>query len=100
MAITDYLNKRQRLTIGLGSLGLALAVLLWAYSEIFKSAGSLDGLLFLILCPPSLLSIPLIDVEVGTSDYRIMWTVFALINSALYAGIGSAIGRLRWKPDE
>jgi hypothetical protein len=100
MGIGDYLNKRQKLTISLGSLGLVLAVVLWGYSELVKSAGPLAGLVTVILCPPSLLSIPLIDVEVGTSGYRIMWTVFTFMNAALYAVIGSLIGKSRWQPDE
>jgi hypothetical protein len=100
MGIAEYLSKRQQLTIGLGSLGLVLAVMVWAYTEFAKSAGPLAGLVSVILCPPALLSIPLIDVEVGTPDYRIMWAVLAFMNSALYAVIGSVIGKLRWKPDE
>lgn len=100
MGIASYLSKRQMLTIGLASLGLVLAVVLWGYSELVKSAGPIAGLVSAILCPPSLLSIPLIDVEVGTPDYRIMWTVFALMNAALYGGIGSVIGKSRWRPDE
>ncbi len=88
------------LTIGLGSLGLVLAVVVWAYSELVKSGGPVAGLVSAILCPPALLSIPLIDVEVGTSDYRIMWTVFTFMNAALYAVIGSLIGKSRWQPDE
>jgi hypothetical protein len=100
MGIGDYLSKRQKLTISLGSLGLVLAVVLWGYSELVESAGPLAGFVTVVLCPPSLLSIPLIDVGVGTSDYRIMSTVFTFMNAALYAAIGSLIGKSRWQPDE
>lgn len=44
-------------------------------------------LTFVILCPPSLLSIPLIDVEVGTNGFYIVWIVIGMLNAALYAGI-------------
>ena len=44
-------------------------------------------LAFVILCPPSLLSIPLIDVEVGTNSFYILWIVIGMLNAALYAGI-------------
>jgi hypothetical protein len=98
--IAEYLSKRQQLTIGLGSLGLVLSVMVWAYSECAKSPSLLAGLVSVILCPPELLSIPLIDVEVGTPDYRIMWAVLVFMNSALYAVIGSVIGKFRWKADE
>ena len=100
MSISDIFDKRQRLTIILAVLGLLIAVALWGYSELQRSSGPLAGLMFAILCPPSLLSIPLIDVEVGTSDYRIMWAVFVIMNSALYAGIGSMVGKARWKAGE
>jgi len=43
MGIGDYLNKRQKLTISLGSLGLVLAVAFWGYSELVESAGLLAG---------------------------------------------------------
>jgi len=79
------------LTIGLGLLGLVLAVAVWAYSELVKSGGPVAGLVSAILCPPALLSIPLIDVEVGTSGYRFMWSAFALMHLALNAVIGSVI---------
>jgi hypothetical protein len=51
----------------------------------------------MILCPPCLLTIPLIDVETGTSGFYIVWTVVAILNAALYAGIGSAYVRIREK---
>jgi len=57
----------------------------------------LEGLIFAV---PSLLSIPLIDVDVGSSDYRVMWAVFAFMNSAFYAGLGALIDKSRWEIDE
>jgi hypothetical protein len=43
-------------------------------------------LLFIALCPPSLLSMA-IDAEVGTNGFYFLWTVIALMNAGLYAGI-------------
>ena len=100
MGIADVLRKRQRLTISLAVLGFVVAGALWGYSELGKPSSALEGLVSVILCPPSLLSIPLIDVEPGSSGYTAMWTVFAFMNSALYAGIGALIGKSRWKIDE
>jgi hypothetical protein len=54
-------------------------------------------LAFMILCPPSFMSIPVIDAEVGTSSFYFLWTVIALLNAALYAALGGAIARLRGK---
>jgi hypothetical protein len=53
----------------------------------------------MILCPPSVLSISLIDVEPGSSDFAIMWLVIGLVNSGLCVVIGMIVGRFRWKPD-
>lgn len=44
-------------------------------------------LLFIALCPPSLLSIAAIGAEVGTNSFYFLWTVIALLNAGLYAGI-------------
>ena len=95
MGIVNVLSKRQLLTITLAILGFVVAAALWGYSELAKSSTPLEGLIFAVLCPPSLLSIPLIDVEVGTSDYRVMWVVFAFMNSALYGGMGVLIAKSR-----
>lgn len=55
---------------------------------------------FMILCPPSWLTIPLIDVETGTSGFYGMWVVLALLNAGLYAVVGSAYVRMRQKRGE
>ena len=44
-------------------------------------------LLFIVLCPPSLLSVSVIDAEVGSNGFYFLWTVIALMNAGLYAGI-------------
>ena len=53
--------------------------------------------LFMILCPPVLLTFPLLDVEVGTGGFCALWMAVALLNAALYAVIGSAYVRIRKK---
>jgi hypothetical protein len=53
--------------------------------------------IFMILCPPAPLIIPLIDVEIGTGRFYVVWMVVALFNAALYAAIGSAYVGLRKK---
>jgi hypothetical protein len=50
---------------------------------------------FMILCPPSWLTIPLIDVETGTSDFYSMWVFLGLLNAGLYAVIGLVYVRMR-----
>ena len=41
---------------------------------------------FVILCPPSLLSVA-IDPEVGTNGYYSLWAVIAVLNAGLYATV-------------
>ena len=51
-------------------------------------------LFFLVVCPPSLLSIAA-DAEVGTSSYYVLWTVIAVLNGGLYATARTLIHRWR-----
>ena len=58
---------------------------------------SLLPMIFVILCPPCLLTFPLIDVEIGDGGSYVIWVVVALLNAALYAAIGSAYVGIRKK---
>ena len=103
MDVSTVRRKRRRLTIALAAMGFVMAAVIWAYSELTDSSppkpfNSTLWTAFMILCPPSVLSIPLIDVEPGSSDFAIMWSVIGLVNSGLYAVIGMIVGRFRWKP--
>lgn len=53
---------------------------------------------FTVLCPPALLSIPIIDAEIGTSGFYVLWAFIAIVNSVLYSAIAGAIAKLRRKP--
>lgn len=53
---------------------------------------------FTVLCPPALLSIPIIDAEIGTSGFYVLWAFIAIVNSALYSAIATAIAKLRRNP--
>lgn len=96
-------RKRRRLTISLAVIGFVVAVVIWAYSELTDSSPPHFNFLlwtaFIVLCPPSLLSAPLIDVEPGSAGFTAMWLVIGLVNSGLYAVIGMILGKFRWKPD-
>jgi hypothetical protein len=54
---------------------------------------------FIFLCAPSLLSVPLIDVESGTRDFAMVWLVIGDVNAALYAMIGWVAGKIIWKAE-
>ena len=42
---------------------------------------------FLVLCPPSILSIAMREPEVGTNSFYILWGSIGALNAALYAVI-------------
>ena len=68
------MNKLMRLMVGLAILGLAVTVFIVAYQVLTNSypprlISDRLFLTFIILCPPSLLSIPIIDAEVGTGAF-------------------------------
>lgn len=97
-------RKRRRLTMILAAVGFLIAAVIWAYSELTDSSPPKPlnfplWTAFMVLCPPSLLTIPLIDVEPGSMDFAITWFVVGLMNSVLYTVIGVIVGRFRWKPD-
>ncbi len=94
-------GKRWRLILGFAVLGFAIGAIIWAYSELRDASPPQPGnpvliSIFMFLCPPSFLSFPLIDVEPGSRDFRILWFALALINSALYAAIAAIVSLLRW----
>lgn len=105
MDITTAKRKRRRLAVYLGALGFVMAGVIWAYSELTDSSPPRPlnfplWTIFMVLCPSSLLTIPLIDVEPGSVDFALMWFVVGLVNAALYATIGIVVGKFRWKADE
>ena len=48
---------------------------------------------FLILCPPSILSIAIREPEVATNSFYILWGSIGALNAALYATIRALIAR-------
>ena len=98
--------KLLKVVLSLAALGLAVTVVIAAYLALTLSAASpvpplSDRLFatFVILCPPSLLSIPIIDAEPGTGAFYFLWSVIGLINAVLYGGVAAVVGFLRylWK---
>ena len=95
------MSKQIRLRVGFAALGLAIAAALFAYLEITNYSTLNRALLVaaITLCPPSLLSILIMDVEPHTGDMAVIWSVIALMNGALYAVVGAGLGRYLWKSD-
>ena len=65
-------------------------------SPIHRDSAFMVG--FVLLCPPSLLSIAF-DPEVGTNKFYFLWTAIALLNAGLYATIRALIGRRLRRPE-
>lgn len=40
---------------------------------------------FLVLCPPSILSIVMTEPEVGTNGFFVLWATIGCLNASLYA---------------
>ena len=55
-------------------------------------------IVFVVLCPPSLLSVAF-DPELGTKGFYAVWTVVGLMNAGLYATIRMFVSRRLQRPD-
>lgn len=83
--------------------GFAVTALFVSYQLLTDSQSPLQRdsrfmLAFIVLCPPSLLSIA-VDPEVGTHGYYALWTLIAFMNAGLYATIRSLLRRRLQRPD-
>jgi hypothetical protein len=92
----------RNLALIFAGLGFLIALSIWAYSVFTaQSTGPVNLRLWgvlIALCPTSLLSVPLIDIEPGTLDFAVMWLVIGLANSALYGAVGLLVGLcLEWR---
>ena len=93
------LQKPRRLTIVLAILGFSIAAVILAYAELTDSSPPPPvnvplWTTFVILCPPALLSVPLIDIEPDSIAFVFLWLVIGLLNSAIYAAIGAGVSRI------
>ena len=98
------MSKDWRIILGFAAVGLGITAVFVAYQVLTDSSfpappNTLTYLICMILCPPSFLTIPLIDVEIGSEGFYPFWTIVALVNAALYAVIGPAYVALRRKRD-
>ena len=55
-------------------------------------------ILFVVLCPPSLLSVAF-DPDVGSNGFYLLWTLVALMNAGLYATIRVLLFKRLQRPD-
>ena len=93
------MNKQWKLIGGCAALGMLIAAFFFIFVGIL---GIVDGTFYtamLVLCPPSLLSIPFSEVMRNRSGFYAICLLIGFLNSALYAVIGAAIAGQLWKSD-
>jgi hypothetical protein len=83
--------------------GFAITAIFVSYQLLTDSQSPIQRdsalmVVFVVLCPPSLLSVAF-DPEVGTNNYFFLWTVIALLNGGVYATIRALVGRRLQSPD-
>ena len=96
------MSKDRRMVLRFAAVGLGIEVVWVVYQKLtdpspWSLLNNLLSAIFVILCPPVLLTIPLIDVEIGTGGVYVVWMVVVLLNAALYAVTGSAYVGMRKK---
>jgi hypothetical protein len=65
-------------------------------SPIARDSGFM--ILFVVLCPPSLLSVAF-DPEIGSHSFYVLWTLIALMNAGFYATIRVLLFKRLQRPD-
>ena len=94
------MSKDRNTILRFAVVGFGIAVVFVGFQMLMNPSpwsplNSILSVIFMILCPPVLLTFPLLDVKVGTGGLYFLWTLVALLNAALYAAIGAAYARLR-----
>jgi hypothetical protein len=49
---------------------------------------------FVVLCPPSLLSLAFNNMDMGSGDFYTLWAVIGVLNAAFYASLRGLL--MRW----
>jgi hypothetical protein len=94
-AEVKYFSSVRRIAMVCALAGMASTSALVAYQFLthFTPFPRPLLVLFVTLCPMSLLSITFIDIEPGTGTFYLAWAIIALLNSGLYALIGATVAR-------
>jgi len=96
------MSKDRRTVLWFGTAGLGIVFVWLGYQTLthpspWSVLNNFLSVMFLILCPPCLLTFPLLDVELGAFGVYVVWIGVALLNAALYVVIGSVYVGLRKK---
>jgi hypothetical protein len=96
------MTKDRRTVFRFAAVGLGVPAVWGVYQMLVNPSSwsplnSFLSVIFMILCPPVVLTFPFVDVEVSNGGAYVVWTVVAILNAALYSGLGSAYVRMRKK---
>jgi hypothetical protein len=95
--------KGWHLIAGFAVFGLVITAVIVTYLDFSVAFDAPLDALFVILCPPSLLTIPYSEAMNDNGEFYLVWSFIGLLNSWLYALIGAAIAWFwrgsRTKPD-
>jgi len=89
------MRKPWQVILGFALFGLAITAVSYVYYDFIDYTKPMKGItswlvtIFVVLCPPSLLSVLCIDCEVGTGSGVFMFSIIGLLNSVLYAVLGA-----------
>ena len=89
------LSRQGRLCIVLGALGFAITAVFFGYIELtnYSPMNLILGWASLFLCPASLLSVFLFDLNAHSVEITVAWALSGLVNSGIYAAVGVLIER-------
>jgi len=78
-------------------LGFAITAAFVSYQLVTDSSSLLSRspsmmLIFVVLCPPSLLSVAK-PVEVGTNGFYFLWALIGVLNAALYGTVRTILSK-------
>jgi hypothetical protein len=98
----EFVSKDRSTTLRFAAAGFGIAVVFVSLQMLAEPSplsplNNILSAIFIILCPPVLLTFPLLDVKIGTGGFYLLWVVVALLNAGLYAVIGAAYVGLKRK---
>jgi hypothetical protein len=98
----EFVSNDRNTILRFAAVGFGIAVVFVAFLMLVQPSpwsrlSNILSAMFMILCPPVLLTFPLLDVEIGTGGFCVLSMMVAFLNAGLYAVIGVAYLGLREK---
>lgn len=93
------LSEEQRRVAALAVLGFSITAAVWAYSAFGDYSSPMNAKRFavvaasVVLCPPSVLTVPFWETEPDSGPGLVLWILIAMLNSLLYTLLGALITR-------